>query len=198
MSTPFNLLVQQDDLPGKIVIGLERISEIYRILLWKQAKTLGLSPIQIQIMIFISYHELKHCTVSHLALEFGVTKPTISDAVKVLVTKTLIQKRKDQNDARGFSLSLTGPGKKIVEATEQFANPIYAHIQALKAEDQSLLLKLVSNLIFSMNQAGIIQVQRTCRACQFYESDNGSYCALLKKKLADKDIRLDCPEFVKI
>lgn len=42
---------QIKDVSSKIVAGLERISEAFKVLLWEKAKALGLSPIQIQILI---------------------------------------------------------------------------------------------------------------------------------------------------
>lgn len=82
--TAFNPSHQQNNTPSKIIAGLERISQAFKVLLWKKAKQLGVSPIQIQILIFITYHTVELCNVSDLAKEFNVTKPTISDAIKVL------------------------------------------------------------------------------------------------------------------
>jgi len=81
---------QEGDLSGKIVIGLERISEVIKVLLWEKAKDLCLSPIQ--ILIFVAYHKSAYCNVSHLAKEFNITKATISDAIKTLLKKELILK----------------------------------------------------------------------------------------------------------
>ncbi len=71
---------QNIDLDKKIVAGLERLSQVFRALLWDHAKAYNLSPIQIQLLIFIRYHRPEHNSVSYLAGEFSVTKPTISDA----------------------------------------------------------------------------------------------------------------------
>ncbi|MEO0333318.1 MAG: MarR family transcriptional regulator, partial [Bacteroidota bacterium] len=57
----FNPTNQQSDVSSKIVAGLERISEAFKVLLWEKAKSLGLSPIQIQILIFIAYHKSELC-----------------------------------------------------------------------------------------------------------------------------------------
>ena len=74
----FDTSFQQESVSNKIVVGLERISEVFRTLLWAEAKKSGVSPIQIQILIFIAYHKSSLCTVSYLAKELDVTKPTIS------------------------------------------------------------------------------------------------------------------------
>ena len=56
----FNPNHQETDISSKIVAGLERISEAFKVLLWEKAKLLGLSPIQIQILIFalLEYNQL--------------------------------------------------------------------------------------------------------------------------------------------
>ena len=86
-NSPFNPEQQEKDLSSKIVAGLERVSEVFKILLWQKAKAIKLSSIQIQILIFLAFHKSSLCNVSHLAKEFNVTKPTISDAIKILDKK---------------------------------------------------------------------------------------------------------------
>ncbi|AXT50822.1 MarR family transcriptional regulator [Aquimarina sp. BL5] len=193
----FNIPFQHDDINAKIVISLERISEVFRVLLWEYAKEIKLSPIQIQIMIFVAYHKEDLCTVSHLAKEFNLTKPTISDAVKVLEQKKMISKNKTSTDSRSYYISLTADGKKSVSKTEHFASPIRKKIDSFNQEEQESLLKTLSSLIYKLNRSGILSVQRTCYACKFYEkkTENNDFCNLIKTKLNTKDIRLDCPEF---
>ncbi len=192
----FNPAFQHQDVSAKIVIGLERISEVFRALLWEHAKTIGLSPIQIQILIFLAYHKQNLCTVSHLAKEFNVTKPTISDAVKVLEKKDLIFKNKTATDSRSYYISLTPKGEKNVSETENFANPIKKELQNFNKDEQESLLKTITTLIYKLNRSGIISVQRTCYACKFYEKGkNSDYCNLIQTDLTSTDIRLDCPEF---
>jgi DNA-binding MarR family transcriptional regulator len=188
----FNTQTQQDDLLGKIVVGLERISETFRVLLWDHAKEVGLSPIQIQILIFVAYHKRSLCGVSHLAKEFNMTKPTISDAVKVLEQKELIQKESSPTDSRSYIISLTKAGQSLVKKTEGFANPIRKELEKLGGDDLSAIYTALSQLIFGLNHKGIIQVQRTCYNCQFFA---GSFCNKIEIALKTGDIRLDCPEF---
>lgn len=192
----FNTTTQQENLSNKIVVGLERISEAFKVLLWNQAKVLGLSPIQIQILIFIAYHKEALCNVSHLAKEFNVTKPTISDAVKVLEKKGFIKKIPSSIDSRSYSMLLSDHGKKVVETTNTFANPIKNQVEKIEGENLESLYTSLSQLIYNLNKVGILNVQRTCYACIFYEQKNNQhFCNFLEKPLADKEIRIDCPEF---
>ncbi|WP_242204007.1 MarR family winged helix-turn-helix transcriptional regulator [Aestuariivivens insulae] len=192
----FNPEHQQANLSSKIVSGLERISEAFKVLLWEKAKQLGLSPIQIQILIFINYHNIKLCNVSQLAKEFNLTKPTISDAVKVLHNKKLIKKEYSSSDSRSYAIQLTDTGKNIISETENFAYPIKEQIDTIEQDNLEQTFKALSQLIFKLNKIGVLTVQRTCYACKFYQkNDNTHFCNLLEKKLLNSEIRIDCPEF---
>ena len=194
--TIFNPEYQNNNVSSKIVAGLERVSEVFRVLLWEKAKEFGLSPIQIQILIFIAYHKTELCNVSHLAKEFNLTKPTISDAIRVLHKKELIIKDFSQQDSRSYSILLSESGKQIVSQTESFANPLKQQINTIANQDLDDLFKTLSKLIFKLNKAEILTVQRTCYGCKFYNNqENTDYCSLLEKELISSDIRLDCPEF---
>ncbi|MBN8676406.1 MAG: winged helix-turn-helix transcriptional regulator [Chitinophagales bacterium] len=192
----FNLINQNSSLDNKIVAGLERLSQVFRILLWEKAKEHGLSPIQIQLLIFIQYHSTDKCTVSYLAQEFNFTKPTISDAIKVLEQKNFIKKNTDSSDTRSYTIQLTASGKKIVLETENFANPITEIITKSNEADKLILWENISNLILLLNRQEIISIQRTCFNCGHYTIKNkDAFCSLLNQKLLTKDIRIDCEEF---
>jgi len=192
----FNLDSQHADLSSKIVAGLERTAGAFRVLLWEHAKVIGLSPIQIQLLLFISFHAESLCNVSHLAHEFNLTKATISEAIRVLHKKKLIEKNPSPVDKRAYSIALTAEGEAVVGETEHFANPIRVATEQLPIEEQEQFFKSLSKLIFGLNRAGILTVQRTCYSCRFYEKgEKTSFCRLMEKPLLDTDIRLDCAEY---
>jgi DNA-binding MarR family transcriptional regulator len=169
---------------------------VFRILLWEKAKEHSLSPIQIQLLIFIRHHSADKTTVSYLAQEFNFTKPTISDAIKVLEQKKLIQKIIDKNDTRSYAINLTATGKKIVLETENFANSVTEIISKASDTDKIVLWENVSNLIVRLNKLEVISIQRTCFNCKHYSIKNKNhFCNLLDLKLLTKDIRIDCGEF---
>ncbi|PKP13336.1 MAG: MarR family transcriptional regulator [Bacteroidetes bacterium HGW-Bacteroidetes-3] len=192
----FNINKQNTNLDSKIVAGLERLSHVFRILLWEKAKEHHLSPIQIQLLIFIQYHDSNKTKVSCLAQEFNLTKPTISDSIKVLEQKKLIQKFTDISDTRSYSIQLTETGKKVVLETENFINPITEIIAKANEPDKIILWENISNLIVGLNKLGITSVQRTCFNCKHYSLKNEShFCSLLNQKLLTQDIRIDCTEY---
>lgn len=192
----FDIESQQENLTSKVVVGLERISEVFKALLWDQAKATGLSPIQIQILVFVTYHKPELCKVSYLAQEFNVTKPTISDAVRVLLLKGLVEKKDAGRDSRSYIIGLTESGREIVTGIEQFAAPVSSQVEKMSTEQLSSIYKSLTDLIYQLNRSGVLSVQRTCYLCNFYENQvDGHFCHFLKQKLMETEIRIDCPEF---
>ena len=192
----FNLENQNSNIDNKIVAGLERLSQVFRILLWEKAKEHSLSPIQIQLMIFIQHHSQDKTTISYLAQEFNFTKPTISDAIKILEQKQFIKKIADSDDTRSYTIQLTTQGKKIVVETQDFANPFTEIIKESKQTDKLVLWGNIANLITQLNKLEVISIQRTCFNCKHYSIKGKThYCNLLDQKLQTQDIRIDCEEF---
>ncbi len=192
----FNLDDQNASLDNKIVAGLERLSQVFRILLWEKAKEFSLSPIQIQLLIFIQHHSEDKTTISYLAQEFNFTKPTISDSIKVLEQKKLIKKYTDSIDTRSYIIKLTLAGKKVVNVAENYANPLTSIIANTNETDKVILWQNISTLIIQLNKLEIISVQRSCFNCKHYSTKNKThFCNLLNQKLNTEDIRIDCGEF---
>ena len=192
----FDPQFQHEYLYHKIIVGLERIAQLFKTLLWEFAAGQGISPIQIQLLIFIRYHSARHNTVSYLAKEFSVTRPTISDAIKVLEQKGLLKKHYDASDLRSFHISLSPAGKKMVALTERYTQPMLNWLAAMPQVQKENLWLGLTHLLGAVSQDGIMRLQRSCYHCA-HRSQKGKdfFCGLLQQKLATKDIRIDCPEF---
>lgn len=49
----FDIHNQNTNTDSKIIASLERIAQAFRVLLWNESKEFSLSPIQIQVLIFL-------------------------------------------------------------------------------------------------------------------------------------------------
>jgi DNA-binding MarR family transcriptional regulator len=195
--TVFDRTKQVTEVDSKIIVALERLSEAFRVLLWNETKQYGLSPIQVQLLIFIMTHPSQQCKVSYLALEFNMTKATISDAIKALEQKELLERETEANDNRSYIFCLTNEGKKITEKISLFANPLRQPLQEFTGEEKDNLLTGLLHLIYNLHQEKIIAVQRMCFTCRHYQAGrekNKHYCRLLQMTLQKADLRIDCPE----
>lgn len=194
----FDLQHQNQSTESRIVAALEKISQAFRVLLWQESREFSLSPIQVQVLIFLLYHSEEKRKVSYLADEFNMTKATISDTVKALAQKGLIKKAYEPHDTRSYVMHLTETGREIAKKTALFTRELHAPIDQLHADDKENLLLSLLNIIRHLNRAGVITVQRMCMTCAYYRSSGKGqkhFCTLLNQKLEVKDLRIDCPEY---
>lgn len=195
-TSPFDLEAQQEEIENKIVVALEKISQIFRSLVWEKAKSFKLTPLQIQILVFLKYHNIEKSGVSYLSKELDLSKPTISDAILALSRKGLIERERSHNDNRQYFFRLTEKGKTLTKEIELFANPLKQIIQNFGKNEKLLLWEALILIIYESNQKGLIPLQRMCFNCKFYERGNDkNFCKLLNKELSTEHIRIDCPEF---
>lgn len=193
----FDLKYQNQSTESRIVASLEKISQAFRVLLWQESNAFSLSPIQVQVLIFLLYHSEEKRKVSYLAGEFNMTKATISDTIKALSQKGLISKAYEPNDTRSYIMHLTERGREIAKKTSLFTREIYDPVDKLHADDKENLLLSLLNIIRHLNKAGVITIQRMCMTCAYYQpSENGQkhFCKLLNQNLQIADLRIDCPE----
>lgn len=191
----FNPQFQLNNIDGKIIAALERISESFRVLLWNESKKHGVSPIQVQVLIFLNFHSDEKRKISYLAKEFNMTKATVSEAVKSLEKKELIEKEYEPNDTRSYIINLTQKGEKIARQTAQFTQTLEQSVALLGSGDKNNLLQNLLSVIQSLNKADVITVQRMCFNCSYYEkSTDGHFCKLLNQPLHVSELRIDCPE----
>jgi DNA-binding MarR family transcriptional regulator len=198
--SPFNPDDHLLNINTKIVASLEKLSGIFWILLQTAATGHGLSATQLQLLLFIKYHPSPlQRRVAFMAKEFNVTKATISDSVKSLEQKGLIQRVTDPEDSRSAILSLTGKGETLAAATKNFTTPLDNAVDGLSVEQKEYLLYSVFDLIFRLNQTGIISTQRMCYNCHHYSGNRQEqhYCNLVSQPLKLEDLRLDCGEYAK-
>ncbi len=198
MESIFDPTAQPDNLDGKLILTLEKLSEVLRLLLWDKAKTWQLSPIQIQILIFLHYHRDEKPQITHLAERFNLTKATVSDAVKSLTQKQLVRKSPSPTDGRKTILSLTPEGEAAVSQLNTWPAALQRVLAPLPEADKATTYQTLLRVIASLEQSGLIHLNRICLTCRFYRRGDApgenDYCQLLEKPLRPAELRIDCPE----
>lgn len=186
----------QEDPAAKIVFALERLSHVFRIQWWEKHKEVGLSPLQMQILIALRF-QLEMDSVSTIANYLDLTYPTVSDAVRVLGQKGFIEKRQDGEDGRRSHILLTETGIKMAGELALFANEIRDYVEVLPG--QGHLLESLLHLMETLQVKGFIPLQQMCTSCRHLRRPEGVstayYCNLLERPLAVPDLRIHCPEY---
>ncbi|MFZ5895877.1 MAG: MarR family winged helix-turn-helix transcriptional regulator [Myxococcota bacterium] len=180
----------------RVAMGLQKIGLALKHQTWQQAALDGLSPTQGQIVALLSMQTL---TPSEVAARIGVSLPTISDAVRVLVEKGLLHKEPDPRHPRASLLSLTSGGRKIAARVSDWPDFLVSAVNAMSSEEQTVFLSGLSKMIRALQEAGQIPVNRMCITCKFFRPHVHSgkaphHCDLVDAELATEHLRLDCAE----
>lgn len=185
-------LATEDPLNAHLTRLLERIGEVSRAMRWEEATGSGLSPLQLRILGFVADHARQSVGVARLADELQVTRPTVSDSVKLLVDRGLLARKPDPHDGRSHTLRLTAAGRKHLPAAEPFA----AALATLPVRERETMLLALMRLLEALLSSGDVQVQRMCWTCTHYRGDRQGkhHCMLLRKDLSLVELRTDCPE----
>lgn len=196
MASAFDRNEQLSNQRAKITVGIERLSTAFRATLWEEAKNYNFSPLQLQIILFVAFHEARQCNITNIAREFAVTKATVSDAVRVLIEKDFLKKI-TSDDARAFFLELTASGKKCVNKLSGLTEFFNSSLSEASNEEIEKIWEGLLLLISYLQKTDIIPV-RMCFNCKHFQSktakEKTDYCKLMQKPLQIKDIRLDCSE----
>ena len=200
MESIFEPSSQHGDVDSKIVASLERLSQVFRVLLREKAQEHELSPIQGQFLVHLLFHDVELRRVGQLAREFGLTRATVSDAVSSLEKKGLIHRDPWPEDRRVVTLRLTPAGEELAAGLSTWANPVKERLDPSSPEEKEVVMRFLMRLIASLQRSGVITVSRMCVTCRFFRpdehpgSDSPHHCALLDVPLTGSDLRADCPE----
>jgi DNA-binding MarR family transcriptional regulator len=185
---------------AKLVAGLERLSQVFRVLLWERAHDQGLSPIQARVLLDLRFRAEEGRRVGTLAEQFSLTAATVSDALTTLSEKGLVTKVPDPDDRRARIVRLTTEGKDLADTLSTWAEPVRDQLRNLDAERKTDAMTLVMELIAELEGADLISRARMCRTCRFFgqnahgDPDAPHHCNLLDLPLGPGDLRMDCPE----
>ncbi len=203
-SSAFDPIRQNSSPDAKIVASIDRIGQAFRVLLWDSLKDApggqALSPIQVQVLIFLLFHDERLARVGELAKEFMVTPATVSDTVSSLERKGLVKKIRSQQDRRSFILRLTPKGKRLAKNVADWTAPVEIALKDVSETEKKTLLSVLFRMIAQLQDQGVVQTTRMCLSCRHFgenahpAGEKPHHCHLLDKQLAGAELRIDCTE----
>jgi DNA-binding MarR family transcriptional regulator len=181
------------------VASLERLSRVFRILLWDLATESGLSPIQIQFLLYLKEQPRAHCRVSVLAREFGLTRATVSDAVSTLARKGLVRKEASATDKRVAHLLLTDEGRKAARKFGNWQERMVAKVHGFDERTLETVFLFLQETIIGLQRDGTVARAHMCLGCEHFRPGASGdparphLCALTHTPLGIPDLKVDCP-----
>ncbi len=184
---------------SNLTIGLNKLSLAIRSQAWKKADTDGLNPTQAQIVNMLSKTDAMQ--LSQVAQALGISAASVSDSIKTLIEKELVQKHRSTNNARAIALTLTDKGCIQAKNTNTYSDFLISAVHSLTPVEQGVLLKTLTKIIHSLVEGGQILVAKMCLHCTYFRPNvhidipnKSHHCQYIDTAFGDSELRLDCAD----
>ena len=186
------------DARAQIAFAFGRLAALLRAGAWQAAASVGLNPAQIEII----GHLARRGPVRQgdLAEALSVSAASLSDSVASLARKGLVVRAPDPQDGRALQVSLSAEGKTIAASLPPAPEALVIALDTLSERETGDLLRTLTRLIRSLQEARAIPVQKMCVTCRYFrprvhaEADRPHHCAFVNAAFGDAGLRLDCGE----
>lgn len=181
-------------LDARLLLALQRLSDMLKSMQWEQARALGITPLQLQILLFVGHHTTSITKVAYIATELQLSRPTISDATATLIAKGLLEMEEDRRDRRSYSLLITDTGRDLLKQAVNYTTDLDLLLQKKPEGEKSQLYQSLYTIIAGLSENEKGGMQRTCFSCEFYDGNKKRQhtCGLLKKELPSSELQIDC------
>jgi DNA-binding MarR family transcriptional regulator len=173
---------------------IERMVALIRSEERRKCTELGLQPIHLQVLDYVSRCNRYSDTPAALANYLGMTRGTVSQTVLLLERNGFIEKITDTQDKRIVHLKLSAEGEAILEKARpanlfENANEIFSQNKFINHEDSFL------NALLALQKANQSHSFGLCKTCQYFTETNEIFtCGLTKQPLSELDRQKICQE----
>jgi DNA-binding MarR family transcriptional regulator len=174
--------------PIERMVALIRSEERHR------CTELGLQPVHLQVLDYVSRCNRYSDTPAALANYLGMTRGTVSQTLLLLERNGFIKKLTDTQDKRIVHLQLSPDGEAILAKARPAnlfdnANEILGKNDFLSHEDSFM------NALLALQKANQSQTFGLCKTCDYFtRSTTGFTCGLTKQSLSETDSEKICQE----
>lgn len=175
---------------------IERISNLLRSEERKKYAAIGLQPVHIQVMDYLSTCNRFSDTPVAVADYLGITKGTISQSIQVLERKNYLEKSQDSDDGRVVHLALSAEGKQLLDELKPV--DVFAQAQAaIDLQGFTTIEQALSFILAELQKANNAKSFGVCHSCvNFIELENHYHCKLTQQPLSQTDAKKICREHV--
>lgn len=186
-----------EPLSTRIAAGLHKIGLAMKQQAWQQANEEGLSATQGQILALLVAHGA--LSGKELSERLGVTLPTVSDSVRVLVEKKLVTKSADPRHPRARLLTPTKRGAAAGGRARSWPEFMADAVTELSPDEQRAFFSGIVKMIRALQEQGLIPLNGMCVTCTHFRPNvrhgpSPHHCAFVDAPLAGEQLRLDCAE----
>ncbi|USB32705.1 MarR family winged helix-turn-helix transcriptional regulator [Paenibacillus sp. YPG26] len=180
-------------------MALLRIFQAIKKMTQAESDTMGLSPVQIQALLFTAHTRSDVATVGNLANMIGTTHVTAVKILNGLVRRELIKKAQKAEDRRVTLLSLTVKGKEIVNKLDNWGHLLEDALLPISEDLLRHFETALDYMVSSLQKKGHLVVSEPCLGCIYFLPNAGDkaaphYCQMIRKYLTHEATLQECPE----
>ena len=185
---------------NQLLIGLARLGQAVRMEAWRNAGPHNLSPLQADIVTLLQSkpHPIRQ---GEIVQALASTPPTVSDAVRVLKKKELLEATRDPGDARAQLLGLTPAGRAEAGRLDAQSETLTGALDALSEADFAAMLRGTTTLMRELQNRRAIPVSQMCLTCRFFvprahpeKTGRPHHCNFVDAPFGDAELRVSCPD----
>jgi MarR family transcriptional regulator, negative regulator of the multidrug operon emrRAB len=171
---------------------LERINALLSSEERKRYAALGIQPVHVQVLEYLSLCNHYSDTPAALTEYLGLTKGTVSQTLQVLERKGYLSKTQDLDDGRIIHLSLLEAGKKILQQVQPLDVFTQAEKTLLQKEFKSLrhALGVTLEVLQKANNSKSFGMCTTC--VHLAEIEQHLHCGLTEEPLKQEAVNKIC------
>lgn len=176
---------------------VERLGELLRVDSRQAGADLGLQPVQLEALHYLSMCNQFSDTPMAVTEYLGQTKGTVSQTLKVLEKKGLISRQADKDDKRVSHLKLTDEGQHLLH--QLIPTPMFKRAcEQLNKQEQQQINAALQLLLTKVLGANNLKPFGVCHTCKYNSrTQKGYFCNLVQQPLSVDDVQLICKEHEK-
>jgi len=177
---------------AKIVELVDRLSRIAHSLQFAE----GLNPAQWEALRFVARANRNSCSPGTLAVFMGSTKGTVSQTLKALENKGLIQRSRKAGDRRGVEIAVTVAGRALIERDP--LGRIHDALSTCSEADQRGVVTGLERLVGIVQKHQNIPEFGPCLSCAHYKPETCSETNAIGCRCGVSGELFDASELAKI
>lgn len=181
--------------PPSLFEIIERMNVLIRAEERKKCTDLGLQPVHLQVLQYLSSSNRFSDTPVALTNYLGRTLGTVSQSVTLLEKKGLIKKIPDQEDRRVVHLELTSKGKKMLGLA--LPAELFVKAASFLGEEENIqqYTAYFDSALQALQKAYDAKSFGVCKTCHYNTAtDMGYVCSFHKERLSPEDVELLCQD----
>ena len=184
----------------QLLVGLARLGQAIRIDGWRNNGPHNLSPLQADIITFLAEEAVPR-RQGDIVGALASTPPTVSDAVKALRAKGLLEGVRDPKDARAIVVRLTAEGESEARRLGDVSQVMSEAFSVLSEADLAAMLRGTATVMKGLQERHAIPVSRMCLTCRFFQpnahpedASRPHHCGFVDAPFGDAELRVTCPD----